>query len=154
MRHHPALHLLSGVVYHRFGSGITGGQIYSDRARMDVSLPAFSRGLALELLDEVNRRAEEGLRVRSRSVPRAELLEDPALVRVARELLPDVDPVRLVELGTFDRQADGGTHVRSTRELGRARLDRIENKGVRHKRLYRVLDEPTSPDPTAPQGQP
>lgn len=147
MRYHTALHLLSGVVYHRWGSGITGGQIYGDRARMDFSMPEFSRALAEELLLELNRRSAEGLPVSIRNVPRATLLADPSLVRVARELLPEVDPVRLIEIGDFDIQADGGTHVRSTREVGLARLDRIENKGARNKRLYLTLEPPPGGPP-------
>ena len=142
MRYHTALHLLSGVVFRRFGSGITGGQIYANRARMDFSLPEFSRELAGELLDQLNRTAAEGLPVSVRFLPRAAIVADPTLVRVARELLPDVDPVRLIEIGQFDVEADGGTHVRSTREVGTARLERLENKGARNKRLYMVLDEP------------
>ncbi|HYK93048.1 MAG TPA: alanyl-tRNA editing protein [Thermoplasmata archaeon] len=142
MRYHTALHLLSGVVFHRFGSGITGGQIYVDRARMDFSLPEFNRELAADLLGEMNRRSAEGIPVSARTVTRSALDADPSLVRVARELLPDVDPVRLIEIGTFDVQADGGTHVRSTREVGTARVERIENKGARNKRLYISLDPP------------
>ncbi|HZY91488.1 MAG TPA: alanyl-tRNA editing protein [Thermoplasmata archaeon] len=141
MRYHTALHLLSGVVYHRFGSGITGGQIYADRARTDFSLPEFSRDLASTLLDELNRKARESIPVHVRWIPRSALLADPSLVRVAKELLPDVDPVRLIEIGEFDVQADGGTHVRSTSELGSARLEKLENKGARNKRLYLSLDE-------------
>ncbi len=142
MRYHTLLHLLSGVVFHRFGSDITGGQIYADRARMDFSLPDFSASLAADLLEEVNRRAAEDLKVEVRFVPRSRLTEEPSLVRVARHLLPEVDPVRLIDIGGFDVQADGGTHVPSTREVGRARVERLENKGARNKRLYLTLDDP------------
>ncbi len=145
MRYHTLLHLLSGVVYRRFHSGITGGQIYVDRARMDFSLPEFSREIAADLLEEVNRIAAEGVPVEVRFVPRQELAADPSLVRVARELLPNVDPVRLIQIGTYDIQADGGTHVRSTTELGRARIERLENKGARNKRLYVSLEDPPPP---------
>lgn len=141
MRYHTLLHLLSGVVYHRFHSGITGGQIYPDRARMDFSLPEFSREIATDLLEEVNRIAAGGVPVEVRFISRRELSADPSLVRVARELLPDVDPVRLIQIGTHDIQADGGTHVRSTAELGRARVERLENKGARNKRLYVALED-------------
>lgn len=150
MRYHTFLHLLSGVVYHRFASGITGGQIHADRARMDFSLPTFSKEVAQELLDEVNRRAAGDLPVSVRFIPRAELERDPALVRVARDLLPDVDPVRLIDIGGFDVQADGGTHVHSTREVGRARIERLENKGARNKRLYVVLEEATAEEAHGP----
>ncbi len=150
MRYHTLLHVLSGVVYHRFGSGITGGQIYPDRARMDFSLPEFSRELAEDLLAEANRLTAEALPMRVRFISRRELEADPSLVRVARELLPDVDPVRLIVIGDYDVQADGGTHVRSTAELGRARVERLENKGGRNKRLYVALEggaDPSGPTP-------
>ena len=144
MRYHTALHLMSGAVHRRFGSGITGGQIAPDRARMDFSMPEFSREIAEGLIAEVNRVAATPLSVVVRQVSRAELQRDPSLVRVADELLPDVDPVRIVDIGGYDVQADGGTHVASTAELGPLRLERIENKGARNKRLYVTL--PREPD--------
>lgn len=135
MRHHTALHILSGVVYRRFGARITGGQIYTDRARMDFSLPEFSRPIAEALVEGINEVVLQDLPVRVRFVPREELHRDPSLVRVAAELLPDVETVRLIDIEGFDVQADGGTHVRSTGEVGRATLLSIENKGSKHKRL-------------------
>lgn len=150
MRYHTVLHVLSGVVHHRFGSGITGGQIYAERARMDFSLPEFSRALAEELLAEVNAVAARNLPVRVRYVERDAIANDPSLVRVAAELVPDVVRVRLIEIGEFDVQADGGTHVASTAELGPAVLERIENKGARNKRLYLQLGLATTDSTTSP----
>lgn len=136
MRYHTLLHILSGVVYKRFGSGTTGGQIYEDRARMDFSLPGFDRAVAEGLLADVRRVIESDLPIRVRFVPRSRLADDPSLVRVAADLLPEVDPVRLVDIVGHDVQADGGTHVRSTREVGPVELEALENKGARNKRLY------------------
>jgi misacylated tRNA(Ala) deacylase len=142
MRYHSCLHLLSGAVFRKFGAGITGGQIYADRARTDFSMPEFNRAVAEDLIAEVNRVVAEDHKVSVRFLPRAEAERDPTLVRVAAELMPDVDQVRLIDIEGYDVQADGGTHVRSTREVGTARLERIENKGARNKRLYLVLDAP------------
>lgn len=139
MRYHTALHILSGVVYRRWKSGITGGQIYADRARMDFSLPDFGRPLAEELIGEMNRVVGEARPIHVRFLPREEAERDPSLVRVAATLMPDVREVRLIDIEGFDVQADGGTHVRTTREVGEVRLDRIENKGARNKRLYLTL---------------
>lgn len=139
MRYHTALHILSGVVFHRFGSGITGGQIYDDRARMDFSLPDFTPALAQELIDGLNEVVHRALPVTVRFIPRAEFDRDPDLVRVAPNLMPDVQQVRLIDIEGFDVQADGGTHVRSTAEVGAASLGKIENKGARNKRLYLSL---------------
>ena len=150
MRYHTALHILSGVVFHRFGSGITGGQIYSDRARMDFSLPDFSRGLADSLIEAMNQVVQRAIPIHVRFISREEATHDPSLIRVAVDLMPEVSEVRLVDIEGFDVQADGGTHVRSTREVGEVRLEKIENKGARNKRLTltlgpspRDLDDPS-----------
>ena len=140
MRYHTALHVLSGVVFRRVGSGITGNQIYTDRARMDFSIPGFDRTMAESFIEGVNAVVAEGRPVSVRFVPREEALKDPSLVRVAQELLPEVDQVRLIDIEGFDVQADGGTHVRNTAEIGTVRLDRIENKGARNKRMYLTAD--------------
>jgi misacylated tRNA(Ala) deacylase len=146
MRYHTALHILSGVVYRRIGSGITGNQITAERARMDFSLPNFDRMLAESLIEGVNEVVRERRPVTVRSLPRAQAEKDPTLVRVAQELMPEVEVVRLIDIEGFDVQADGGTHVANTSEVGIAHLERIENKGARNKRLYLVLD-PLSPPP-------
>lgn len=142
MRYHTCLHILSGVVFHRFGSGITGGQIYEDRARMDLSLPDLNAATVEEILSGVNRVVDEDRPIHVRFLSREEAERDPSLVRVARELMPEVDRVRLIDIEGFDVQADGGTHVRSTREVGRVTLQKLENKGTRNKRLYLTLSAP------------
>jgi misacylated tRNA(Ala) deacylase len=143
MRYHTALHILSGVVYRRIGSGITGNQIGTERARMDFTLEGFDRTLAQGLVDGVNEVVREGRPVRVRFLPRSEAMNDPTLVRVAQELLPDVETVRLIDIEGFDVQADGGTHVANTSEVGTVWLERIENKGARNKRLYITTRAPT-----------
>jgi Ser-tRNA(Ala) deacylase AlaX len=145
MRYHTALHILSGVVYRRIGSGITGNQITAERARMDFSIPDFDRATAENLIEGVNAVVRERRPVTVRSIPRAEAEKDPTLVRVAQELMPDVAVVRLIDIEGFDVQADGGTHVSNTAEVGVARLERIENKGAKNKRLYLTLDPVGSP---------
>jgi len=142
MRYHTALHILSGVVYRRVSSGITGNQITAERARMDFSLPGFDRTLAEGLIEGVNEVVRERRPVTVRFLPRSEAAKDPTLVRVAQELMPDVEVVRLIDIEGFDVQADGGTHVANTAEVGVARLERVENKGARNKRLYLTLEPP------------
>ncbi|HZY71297.1 MAG TPA: alanyl-tRNA editing protein [Thermoplasmata archaeon] len=149
MRYHTCLHLLSGAVFRRFGSGITGGQIYTDRARTDFALPEFGREVAEQLIADVNRVVSEARPIHVRSIPRAEAERDPTLVRVAAELMPQVEEVRLIDIEGYDVQADGGTHVRSTAEVGKVRLQKIENKGGRNKRLYLTLDAAIPDDPPA-----
>ncbi|HLY76634.1 MAG TPA: alanyl-tRNA editing protein [Thermoplasmata archaeon] len=139
MRYHTGLHILSGVVYQRFGSDITGGQIYIDRARMDLSIPDFDRSVAEQVVAEVNRVVDQDLPIVVRVVPRDELVRNPGLVRVDAQLLPEVEELRVIDIQGFDAQADGGTHVRSTREVGPVTLQKVENKGARNKRLYLSL---------------
>ncbi|MFZ0829764.1 MAG: alanyl-tRNA editing protein [Thermoplasmata archaeon] len=147
MRYHTCLHILSGVVYHRFGSDITGGQIYLDRARMDLSLPEFDRNVADQVVAEVNHVVQRNFPISVRFVPRADLERNPGLVRVDAELVPDVQELRVIDIQGFDAQADGGTHLRSTGEVGPVTLQKIENKGARNKRLYLSLGPPT-PSPS------
>ncbi|MGC2289649.1 MAG: alanyl-tRNA editing protein [Thermoplasmata archaeon] len=142
MRYHTCLHILSGVVFHRFGSDITGGQIYLDRARMDLSIPDFDRRVAEQVVAEVNGVVERDFPIAVRFVPREELARNPGLVRVDVHLVPDVDELRVIDIQGFDAQADGGTHVHSTAEVGPVTLQKIENKGARNKRLYLSLGSP------------
>lgn len=136
MRYHTCLHILSGVVFHRFGSVITGNQIYADRARMDLTLAEFSPTFAQDIIGEVNAVVARKLPVSVRFLPREEADRDPNLVRVSRDLMPDVREVRLIDIEGFDVQADGGTHVANTQEVGEVRLLKTENKGSKNKRLY------------------
>ncbi len=147
MRAHTMLHVLSGVVFRRFGSGITGGQIYEGRARMDFGLEQFGRPLAEEIVASVNEVVGRRLPVTVRFVAREEFAARPELVRVATALPPDVEQIRLIDIEGFDVQADGGTHVRSTAEVGTVRLEKLENKGARNKRLYIGLDPVPAPGP-------
>jgi misacylated tRNA(Ala) deacylase len=146
MRGHTMLHLLSGVVYRRFGSGITGGQIYEGRARMDFSLEGFGRPLAEELVAAVNDLVGQDRPIHVRFVSHEEAATMPALVRVATQLPAGVERVRLIDIEGFDVQADGGTHVHSTAEVGPVALGRLENKGARNKRLYLELSPPAPPE--------
>jgi misacylated tRNA(Ala) deacylase len=145
MRYHTCLHILSGVVFHRYGSDITGGQIYLDRARMDLSIPDFDRGVAEDVVAEVNRVVVQNFPIAVRFVAREDLARNPGLVRVDTELLPEVAELRVIDIQGFDAQADGGTHVHATGEVGPVTLQKIENKGARNKRLYLSLGPPVGP---------
>jgi misacylated tRNA(Ala) deacylase len=142
MRYHTCLHILSGVVYHRFQSDITGGQIYLDRARMDLSIPNFDRAVADSVVSEVNEIVGRNLPISVRFLPKADLVKNPGLVRVDVQLVPDVQMLRVIDIEGFDAQADGGTHLRSTGEVGRVTLQKVENKGARNKRLYLTVEPP------------
>lgn len=139
MRHHSALHVLVGGVYHLFGALVTGGAIYPDRARMDFSLEDLSKDRVAAIETEANRVIGENRRILVRFVTREEF-ERSDLTRLARNLLPpEIREVRVIEIEGFDAQADGGTHVANTREIGRLTVTKTENKGKTNRRLEIAL---------------
>jgi len=140
MRHHTAIHVLCGVVHHLFGAVVTGGQIRTDRARIDLTLADLNRERVQQIEDEANRIITEGRSIKIYIVPR-ETLATMDLVRTKQLLVPEyVQQVRVVEIEGFDAQADGGTHVSTTRECGRLRIVKTENKGKQNKRLEIALE--------------
>lgn len=139
MRHHSALHVLVGVVYRSFNALVTGGAIYPDRARMDFSLEDLNKDRVAAIEAEANRVIGEHRRVLVRFLPREEF-DRSDLVRLAKNLVPHgISEVRVVEIEGFDAQADGGTHVGNTSEIGRLIVTKTENKGKANRRLEIVL---------------
>jgi misacylated tRNA(Ala) deacylase len=139
MRHHSALHVLVGVVYRSFNARVTGGAIYPDRARMDFALETLDRDLVAAIEAQANRVIAERRRILVRFLPREEF-ERADLLRLARNLVPPgIAEVRVVEIEGFDAQADGGTHVANTAEIGRLVVTATENKGRRNRRLEIAL---------------
>ena len=136
MRTHSALHVLCGVIYRHYGAQVTGCQMYPDRARMDFTL----RDLSPERIKEIERLSNEviaeGLPVRVAFMPRAQANVRPELIRTKISLVPaSVDPIRTVEIVGLDLQADGGTHIANTLEIGPIRIIKAENKGRENRRL-------------------
>jgi Ser-tRNA(Ala) deacylase AlaX len=139
MRHHSALHVLVGAVYHLFGALVTGGAIYPDRARMDFALEGLSKDRVAAIETEANRVISEDRPIRVRFVAREEF-ERSDLTRLANvSLPPEIQTVRVVEIEGFDAQADGGTHVARTGEIGRLAVTKTENKGKTNRRLEIAL---------------
>jgi len=143
MRLHSALHVLVGTVYHLFGALVTGVAIYPDHARMDFSLADLSKDRVVAIEAEANRVIQENRRILVRFVSREEF-ERSNLTRLARGLLPaEVQEVRVIEIEGFDAQADGGTHVANTKEIGRLVITKTENKGKINRRLEIALRSTT-----------
>lgn len=144
MRYHTALHIIDGIVAIRHSAPgvITGGQIYADRARMDFDLPTLNKELAEKIVEEANAVIAEGHDVVAKEISRDEALKVPALSRTepGRELMQKLDRVRVIEIKGFDEQADGGTHVANTKEVGRIKLAAFDNKGAHRKRIEIVLE--------------
>ncbi len=136
MRTHSGLHLLAGVVFRDFGALVTGGNMEPGVARMDFNLPDipadFKDRIAQACAVEVA--ADRAIRVDN--LPRAEALAIPDVIRTATDLLPpDLDIVRIVDIVGLDVQADGGTHVASTAQIGSIDVVKVENKGKANRRL-------------------
>ncbi|GIU97545.1 MAG: Ala-tRNA(Pro) hydrolase [Actinomycetota bacterium] len=144
MRAHTALHALSGLVFAEHGAKVTGGNINDDgTARMDFELERISQDFGREVEERLNARLAEDRPVHVRFVPRNDALADPDLIRTKVNLIPpSVDPIRVIEIEGIDKQADGGTHVRSTAEVGRVRVVKTESKGRANKRMRIALVDP------------
>ena len=143
MRTHTALHCLSGVVFTRYGAKVTGGNMEPGIARMDFELESISAEFGREVEEELNARLAEDRPVHVSFLPRAEALADADLIRTKVNLIPEhVDPIRVIDIEGLDKQADGGTHVRSTAEVGRVRVVKTESKGKANKRMRIELVEP------------
>jgi Ser-tRNA(Ala) deacylase AlaX len=139
MRYHSALHVMVGAIYHLYRAKVTGGAIYPDRARMDFTLQDLNKDKVAAIEAETNRVIQENRRILVRWMSREEF-ESADLVRLARDLVPrDVDRIRVLEIEGFDAQADGGTHVASTREIGRLVVTKTDNKGKLNRRLEIAL---------------
>lgn len=141
MRHHTALHVLSGVIWRSFGAKVTGGQMRSDRARMDFSFPGE---WTTDVVGEIERLTNEALAaarpVKVYELPREEALETPDLIRTQVNLVPErVKTIRIVEIEGLDTQADGGTHVANTDEVGQIEITGHKSKGRQNKRVGFVL---------------
>jgi misacylated tRNA(Ala) deacylase len=141
MRHHTALHSMSGVIFQLFGATVTGGQMYPDRARMDFQLPDLSQERLRQIEARTNELLAQGHPVSIRFLPRQQAFQIPDLIRTKVNLIPEsIETIRVVDIEGIDQQADGGTHVANTREVGRVRITGSENKGKGNKRLEIALE--------------
>jgi misacylated tRNA(Ala) deacylase len=142
MRTHTAMHILCGVVFRDFGAQVTGGDMEPLDGRMDFEFESLSRDLVAVIEAAVNREVEAAREVRIQILPREEAFRIPDLIRTKINLLPPgIEYVRTVEIAGLDLQADGGTHVRSTQEVGRMRIADYKSKGKINKRIYVSLEE-------------
>ncbi len=136
MRTHTALHALSAVIWRDFDAKVTGGNMEPGSARMDFELEAISVDFGREVAGVLNEELARDLPVYVHFLPREVALADPDLIRTKVNLLPDfIDPIRVIEIEGLDKQADGGTHVRSTAEVGAVVVTKTESKGKANKRI-------------------
>lgn len=137
MRTHTALHVLCGTVFRDYGALVTGGDMEPLKGRMDFEFESMRGDLVREIEAAVNREVAQARDVRVRILPREEAFQIPDLIRTKINLLPEgIQQVRTVEIVGLDLQADGGTHVRNTREVGAIRVTDYKSKGASNKRIY------------------
>ncbi len=136
MRTHTALHALSGVVYRDFGAKVTGGNMEPGVARMDFELDSISAEFGREVEERLNAELVRGYPTEIQYLARELAMADPDLIRTKVNLIPEfVKEIRVVDIVGLDRQADGGTHVKTTLEVGVVRVVKTESKGKANKRM-------------------
>ena len=136
MRTHTALHSLSAIIWREFDAKVTGGNMEPGTARMDFELEGISVEFGQQVEDKLNEELAADHPVEILFLPRDEALADPDLIRTKVNLLPAfIDPIRIVHIVGLDKQADGGTHVASTSEVGTVRVVKTESKGKANKRI-------------------
>ncbi len=141
MRTHTAMHILCGVVWRDYGAKVTGGNMEPLEGRMDFEFERLQKELVGEIEAKINAEVEAAHDVVVRILPREEAFQIPDLIRTKINLLPEeITEVRTVELVGLDLQADGGTHVANTREVGRIRIADYKSKGGINKRIYVALE--------------
>jgi len=137
MRTHSALHVLCGTVFRDYGALVTGGNMEPGKGRMDFEFERLQGELVGEIEAAVNKEVEAGRDVRVNILPREEAFQIPDLIRTKINLLPEgISKVRTVEIVGLDLQADGGTHVRNTAEIGNIKVTDYKSKGAINKRIY------------------
>ncbi|TFH32009.1 MAG: alanyl-tRNA editing protein [Anaerolineales bacterium] len=141
MRVHTAMHILCGVVWRDYGASVTGGNMQPLGGRMDFEFETMQKELVHEIEQKINQEVAAGRTVKTAILPREEAFKIPDLIRTKINLLPEaIQEVRIVELEGLDLQADGGTHVGNTREVGPIRVVDYKSKGAINKRLVIELD--------------
>ena len=148
MRTHSGLHLLSGVVFRDFGALVTGSNMDPLTGRLDFNLEEVPPGFKEAVEDACNVEVTADRAIEAYELSRAEAFEIPDIIRTATNLLPaEIEIVRIVDIKGLDVQADGGTHVASTQQIGAIRVLKVENKGKGFRRIRVALEDATGSAP-------
>jgi len=142
MRTHTAMHILCGVIFRDYGAQVTGGNMDPLKGRMDFEFETMRQELVAEIEASINQEVANARPLAVRILPREEAFQIPDLIRTKINLLPEaIQEVRVVEIENLDLQADGGTHVANTSEVGTIRVADYKSKGKINKRIYVELEE-------------
>lgn len=141
MRTHTAMHILCGVIFRDYGAHVTGGDMEPLKGRMDFEFESMSSELVGVINTAINKEVQAAREVRAKVLPRKEAFMIPDLIRTKINLLPEgITEVRMIEIVGLDLQADGGTHVKNTSEVGVMHVTDYKSKGKINKRIYIELD--------------
>ena len=142
MRTHSAMHVLCGVVFRDYGALVTGGEMEPLKGRMDFEFATMSAELVGKIEKSVNLEIGKEREIRVQILSREKAFEIPDLIRTKINLLPpDIQEIRTIEIVGLDLQADGGTHVKNTREIGTVKVTDYKSKGAINKRIYLEIAE-------------
>jgi misacylated tRNA(Ala) deacylase len=140
MRTHTAMHVLCGVIFRDYGASVTGGNMTPLQGRMDFEFATLHKDLVSVIEEAVNLEISKNLPVSWRDIPREDALKIPDLIRTKINLVPElIANIRVVEIKGLDLQADGGTHVHNTSEVGLVNITDYKSKGKENKRIYLEL---------------
>jgi misacylated tRNA(Ala) deacylase len=142
MRTHTAMHILCGVIWRDYGASVTGGNMEPGRGRMDFEFERMRQELVIEIEEKINLEVSAARPIKIDILPRAQAFAIPDLIRTKINLLPEgIELVRTVEIVGLDLQADGGTHVANTSEVGPLKIVDYKSKGAINKRLVVALND-------------
>ena len=140
MQMHTSAHVVSTLNHEKTGALINGNQLYVDKVRIDFNLETFDREKFNEYIREANEVLKRNMLVSVSYMDRDEALKIPAMIKLANALPPVVKNLRIVSIGDFDTQADGGTHVNNTSEVGNLKIVKLDNKGANNRRIYYTIE--------------
>ena len=139
MRSHTAAHMFASLLCNGTGALVTGNQLEEDKVRFDFSLEKLEPEILTEYIDQSNQLFKENIPVKWYELPREEALKIPGVIKMAGAFPPNIPRLRIVEIVGFDKQADGGTHVKNLKEVGEIKVIKTENKGKHNRRVYFAL---------------
>jgi len=140
MRMHTAAHIIDAILYNEAKALCTGNQLGTDKSRIDFSLDVLDRHKIQQYIDMANEWVKKAIDVKIYFLPREDALKIPGIVKLAAVMPPEVSELRIVEIPGIDIQADGGTQVKNTSEIGKISLVSVENKGKNNRRMYYTVD--------------
>ena len=141
MRTHTAMHILCGVIFRDYGAHVTGGDMEPLKGRMDFEFESMTSEFVGVINTAINKEVQAAREVRAKVFPREKAFKIPDLIRTKINLLPEgITEVRTIEIVGLDLQADGGTHVKNTSEVGAMHVPDYKSKGKINKRIYIELD--------------